>query len=241
MYEAGHDRIVSAKTRSWERAERLAQSERDLRDPAKIELRKIESRKAERAAAEKAKNIMVAVACDRWVASQKFKFEGTAVIYERAARRIQMWAADQGIENLSDINADMLDLWRGQWSATANKKYNRIGVTSQYHFQGYLKRFFRYAIRIGWLTANPAQELRAITKSKKRTEVLTAAQFQEMLRAIPRFTEAQTGMLRDFTKEFQALLLLQRLERHANSGLPDVAAQRAGRQKPADDNQEDRS
>lgn len=181
---------MSAKTRSLEQAERLAQAERDLRDPVKIELRKIESRQAERAAAEKAKNITVAAACDRWAASQKFESDETAGIYRRAARRIQIWAADQSIENLSDISADMLDLWRGHWSVTAEKKYNRIGVTSQSHFQGYLKRFLRYAVRIGWLIHNPAEELRPIAKSKKRTEVLTAAQFEGLLKAIPRFTSA---------------------------------------------------
>jgi len=77
------------------------------------------------------------------VASQKFESDEIAVIYWRAARRIQMWAADQRFENLSDISADILDLWRGQWSVTAEKKYNRIGVTSQSNFQGYLKRFLR--------------------------------------------------------------------------------------------------
>jgi hypothetical protein len=39
--EHGKTAYVSAKTRSWEQAERVAASERDKRDPVKIELRKI--------------------------------------------------------------------------------------------------------------------------------------------------------------------------------------------------------
>ena len=36
IYENGRDTVVSAKTRSWEAAEKFAQVERDLRDPATV-------------------------------------------------------------------------------------------------------------------------------------------------------------------------------------------------------------
>jgi formylmethanofuran dehydrogenase subunit E len=39
--EHGKTAYVSAKTRSWEQAERVAARERDKRDPVKIELQKI--------------------------------------------------------------------------------------------------------------------------------------------------------------------------------------------------------
>ena len=39
--EGGKTQYLSAKTRSWEQAERVAQTERDKRDPVKIELQKI--------------------------------------------------------------------------------------------------------------------------------------------------------------------------------------------------------
>lgn len=213
VYENGAVRFVSAKTRSWEQAEKLAQMERDLRDPAKRKERELDALRQKiefEAASKKAKNITVAEATERWIASQKFTSKETETINKHAAKRIQTWASDQGIESLSDVTADMLDLWRGLWSGEAEKKYNRIGATSQSHFQGYLKRFFRYAVRIGLLTQNPAQELRSIPKNPKRTEVLTPAQYQELLDVIPRFTAAQTGMVSEFTKEFRALFLLQR-------------------------------
>ena len=42
IYENGKVSFISAKTRSWEQAERLAQQERDKRDPVKIRLKEIE-------------------------------------------------------------------------------------------------------------------------------------------------------------------------------------------------------
>ena len=53
---------------------------------------------------------------------------------------------------------------------TPKKTYNRIGQTSQSHFQGYLKRFFRWCIRTGFLTADPAISLEAIPKNDEKTQ-----------------------------------------------------------------------
>jgi hypothetical protein len=39
--EGGKTTYVSAKTRSWEQAERIAQAERDKRDPVKVKLQNI--------------------------------------------------------------------------------------------------------------------------------------------------------------------------------------------------------
>jgi integrase/recombinase XerD len=210
IYENGNDRSKSAKTRTWEQAERAAQAERDLRDPVKLALRKIEEQQAQMVALTKSKNITVSDTTDRWLRSQKHQSKETATIYERAAKRINTWAEDQKIESLSDVTADTLDLWRGKWDDNAEMRYNRIGRTSQSHFLGYLKRFFRYAVRIGLIPTNPAQELKAILKSDKRTQVLNAKQFRELLAAIPRYTDAQTGMVHEFASEFRALFLLQR-------------------------------
>jgi len=104
----------------------------------------------------------------------------------------------------------MLDEWRGLWSPAAVKKYNRIGLTSQSAFLGYLKRFFRYAGCIRLLARYPAQELAPISKSKRRTKVLTSAQFQDLPAAIPCYTAAKKGMDSEFAAEFRALFLLQR-------------------------------
>jgi hypothetical protein len=51
IYEAGKVRYISAKTRSWEQAEKAAQAERDLWDPEKIALQRIAEGEAAKSAA----------------------------------------------------------------------------------------------------------------------------------------------------------------------------------------------
>jgi integrase len=201
---------VSAGTGSWEQAETLAQAERDRRDPVKQALKKIEEQEAQKLALTKAQNITVEEATGRWLKSVKSGSKVTAEIYDRAARRINTWAADLKIKSLSDITADMLDQWRGEWGDDADKKYSQIGVTSQSHFQGYLKRFFRYAVRLDLISKDPALGLAPITKSDKRTQRLTPIQFQDLLAAIPLYTESQPGVVHELGPEFRALFLLQR-------------------------------
>jgi site-specific recombinase XerD len=188
----------------------LAHAERDRHDPVRQKLQAIEDEKAQEAALQQAKNITISEAVDRWIASLRFKNELTGKIYGRAGKRIKDWAPSQGLEDLSSVTADMLDLWRGQWSLTAEDRANRLGPTAQSHFQDYLKRFFRCVVRVGFIERNPALELPSISHSKKRTQVLNAKQFKELLAAIEPFCAAQTSMLHDFSKEFRALFLLQR-------------------------------
>src|SRR5271165_4088862 len=68
IYEHGKVRYVSARTRSWEQAERVAQSERDKRDPVKLELQRIAEQKAAeagRAAALETNQVTIAETLDR--------------------------------------------------------------------------------------------------------------------------------------------------------------------------------
>jgi hypothetical protein len=96
IHENGRDRKVSARTRSWEQAERLAQLERDRRDPAKRLLQEIKEQEVQKRSLQQEKNITVQDASDQWYATKKFKTSKTSSIYGRAARRIKTWAKDQG-------------------------------------------------------------------------------------------------------------------------------------------------
>ena len=62
---------MSAKTRSWEAAKKLVQSERDRRVPVRRKLLDIADEEAQRADLLKAKNITVQDATDRWLRSQR--------------------------------------------------------------------------------------------------------------------------------------------------------------------------
>ena len=101
IYEGCAEQRVSARMRSWEQAKKLAQTERDRRDPVKRKLRKIEEAEAQRAALHNAKAITVQDAADRRLRSQGWESKETETIYRCAANRITTWAADTGVGNLA--------------------------------------------------------------------------------------------------------------------------------------------
>ncbi len=111
--EAGKTTYVSANTRSWDAAERVAQAERDKRDPVKIELQKI----AEREAAKDAVELKpLGEALEQWITGMKGPGETSINIYRCAVCKIQRWAGRAGVVYVSDVTPALLDQWRGYWA-----------------------------------------------------------------------------------------------------------------------------
>jgi hypothetical protein len=152
IFENGQNRTVSAKTRTWEDAEKFALAERNRRDPVKQRLREIEEQEAHKATLQQTQDTTILDATERWVLSQRPKTTETAKIYERAARSIRDGAADRGIERLSGITANELNQCRGTWSPNSEKEYSRMDRTTQSHFQGRLKQLCRWGMEL-WDTA----------------------------------------------------------------------------------------
>lgn len=96
IYEDGKKKIVSAKTRKWEKAEEFAQAERDRRDPVQQRLREIEEQEAHKSTLQQRQDITVLDATERWVMSQRLSTVRTARIYRRASRRIRDWGQTGG-------------------------------------------------------------------------------------------------------------------------------------------------
>jgi len=211
IYENGKVSFVSARTRSWEQAERLAQQERDKRDPVKIRLKEIEVEETKKSAPVKGAGISVTDAVDRWLLSLTKESQKTDVVRARAAWRIKVWAKDQGIDTVREVTPDMLDLWRSKWGKDAEERYNRLGQTSSAHFQNRLKSFFVWCLGTRQIDYNPAVLLKAIHLSKVRTKPLTPEQFDELLTKIKPFTEGTVNEeYQTYAKELRALFLLQR-------------------------------
>jgi site-specific recombinase XerD len=193
IYEGGRVTYKSAKTRSWEQAERAAQAERDLRDPIKLELRRIAEVEAEKLAEEeariasekalKAKRITVNAALDQWRAFHKGLARGTAKVYRTFTRKVKNWAKDAGIAYLADVTPTALDLWRGQWSLEATRKDDKMGPTAQWNFQSRLKGFFAWATKIHLIDEDPWITLDSIEPNDERTMPLTQQQFAQLLSA----------------------------------------------------------
>src|ERR1035437_9117318 len=109
IYEDGRDRIVSAKTRSWEQAELLAKSELAYRDPAQRKLREIEAKEEEKRIAALSKFITVGDALARWLAGLKGRKAATNKVHDTFVKKVQAWATRTGISYLNEITPDMLD------------------------------------------------------------------------------------------------------------------------------------
>jgi site-specific recombinase XerD len=153
------------------------------------------------------------VATDRWVRCRKIEGRANLRIYLRAAWRIEQWAADEKIVNVTDITADGLEKWRGMWGPKAEKRYNRIAVATQSQFQSKVRRFFRWCVGTGNLSRDPTLLPLPINKgrkSRKQTQPLTSEQFEKLLDTIEPAMSVAIGEAREFAKELRALFLTQR-------------------------------
>jgi integrase/recombinase XerD len=210
IYEDGKVVYRSAKSRSWEQAEKIAQAERDLRDPVKVELKRIKEQEAAKAAAKQITEITVVKALNRWLASRKEQSPGTAQAYRVTMRKIRDWVSEQSIEYLGDVTPDMLDAWRGQWSPTSLRKDDRMSVTTQSHFLTRLKGFFAYCTRIRLIDIDPAVSLESIAPSSKQTLPLNREQFDQLLQATHLYDAAQRREIDKRGEELRAIFLIMR-------------------------------
>jgi site-specific recombinase XerD len=217
VYDGHKARRVSARTRTWAKAEIAADRERARLDPVKRRLLEIEEQQQsrEREAEEKkaaalASRITINNALDRWLASEKNVSDGTLKAYTSSARRMRRWSERVHLTYLDEITANMLDEWRSTWSKNSKMKHDRMGATTQSSFLVRMKAFFKWATRIKLIAENPAKELERIRPKFARPQFLTPKQFEQLLAAIEPFTAAAEGEVRGLGNEFRALFLLQR-------------------------------
>ncbi|MGA2633836.1 MAG: hypothetical protein ABSF16_06340 [Terracidiphilus sp.] len=205
--EGGKTTYVSAKTRSWEQAERIAQAERDKRDPVKITLQNI----AESEAAKDAIRLKpLGDALGQWLAGMKAPGDSSVGQYRSSANKFRQWAALAGVVYVSDVTPALLDEWRASWSPEAKDKANRLALTTQSALLIRIKAFFRWATAMEYIKRNPTSMLKAITSSESQTWPLTPKQFEELLAAThkldadARYQSAKVG------RYLQAIFQVQR-------------------------------
>jgi len=162
IYENGEDHPIAAKTRSWGEAEKIAQAERDKRDPDKQKVKELEARlaevKAQAEAATAKKTLTIEDATERWSKAQKGVEDTTAANHQWVVGRIRAWAKDNNIETVAEVTPDNLSKWREDWSPVAEKPYSRLEPSTQVTFQSYLKGICRYIVDLGgYLEKSPAE------------------------------------------------------------------------------------
>jgi site-specific recombinase XerD len=207
--EGGKTQYVSAKTRSWEAAERFAQSERDKRDPVKLELQKIAESEAAKKAADLPKETTLADALEQWITGMKSPGGTSINAYRSTTRRILRWATTAGMARVSDVTPAALDQWRGSWSPSAKDEENRLALTTQMVLLTRTKSFFRWATAMEYTRRNPTLVLKAITPDDSQTWPLTPKQFDELLAATKKF-DAEARKDGKVGQHLRALFLTQR-------------------------------
>jgi integrase/recombinase XerD len=215
--EGGKTTYVSAKTRSWDEAERFAQSERARRNPVNIQLQKIaeqEMAKAEaeeKAAAEKVAKLMpLKDALEQWLTGMKSPGETSVNAYRSTTRRILRWAEREGFVYVSDVTPAALDRWRGSWAPDAADKTNKLALATQAALLTRIKAFYKWATGMNFIERNPTLILKAITPEDSQTWPLTPKQFDELLKATYKFDSAQHAERARVGQQLRAVFLVQR-------------------------------
>jgi len=205
LYRDGKDSRVSAKTRSWEKAEQHARAIEDSTDPVKRQLRAL----AERHRKEEADEITISSALDRWVASKGKKGDETRSKYRTVSKKVLSWSIHRKLTYVHQVTPSLLDEWRSAWSLKAERKEDRLGASSQGRLLERVKGFFRYCVRMKWIEHSPAVDLEAIQPDSRQTMPLLSGRYEQLLAATYLYDE---GMRPDdrFGAELRALIELMR-------------------------------
>ena len=208
--ENGRTTYASAKTRSWEQAERLAQAERDKRDPVQVRLAQIAEEEAEKKAKEQTKIVPLADALAQWIGGLKNIKAGSRKAYESTRQRILRWAASKNIVYVSDVTKDSLSEWHGAWGPDAEEKSNRLELTTQAALLVRLRSFFTWATSMEYTKKNPTLLLKAISQDESKTMPLTPEQFEELLAATKERDAESRYNAQKVGAHLRAIFLLQR-------------------------------
>ncbi len=184
----GTNRRVSAKTRSWERAEKLAQEYLDRFDPDKQELKRLRAEK-ERAqvTVEEAVALyvadMIARLSDNGTVAMVRSLLGHVDPETKAVTKngnlfnwLSTLTSDHRPTYIFEVNPAHVTGWRSTWTFgdyTASQRW------------GMVKSFFNFCEAQGWIQASPCRNVRRLEYEKGgRTAVFTDEQCAAILEAV---------------------------------------------------------
>ncbi len=187
---SGANRRISAKTRSWELAEKTAQEYRDAYDPDKLELKLLRAEKErkqvriEDAVALYLEDMVSRLGDNGTVAMARSMFgdvdpETKAI---KSNGRLFDWLDTlptyQRPTYISEITPAHIAGWRASWKfgsdLTAANRWSMV------------KGFFNFCEAQDWIDDSPARKLKRIVAEKgSRTAIFTDAQYTKILDAVP--------------------------------------------------------
>lgn len=158
----GKQRRVSAKTRSWERAEKMARQMMDGELPA------LES--AGQNIAEAIKQYV------RDKQSQNVTDGYVSHVERLLERNLLPWCQAEGVVHLDELTLARLESYRQTWESV---NYGR-----QWR-QGKIKEFLAYCVRHKWIPDNPAELLSPVRVRKVPTGYFTQEEIKRIVAAVP--------------------------------------------------------
>jgi hypothetical protein len=157
IYRDGKYKLVSAKTRSWERAEQKAREVRDTFDP----IRQLQRRLEAQSSVDKSQ-IYIATAVDQFLKEiAHLHAEATRAKYKLTLARLLKWCAtlETPATLLTQLDVATTRRWINSWSGAPTSLHNQ-------HQR--LIAFFNFCIEQGWIKDNPAKKIKRFHGSRRK-------------------------------------------------------------------------
>jgi integrase/recombinase XerD len=162
VLDSGKSIRKSAKTRSWEKAEKIA---RAMEDPA--------------TGAEAAPGHLVPVeyAVDRFISAKEKEGLSESTLGRTTLilkKRLLPWTNDQSLFHIDQITGSHLELLRNSW---------KVSDSTRRMMQERLVGFFHYCQKHGWIADNPAKALGRVRVKSKPTDYFPSDEFAKIIDA----------------------------------------------------------
>jgi integrase/recombinase XerD len=173
IYSNGASRQISARTRSWEKAEKRAQDIRESFDPARHLQREPEAGTSTHGG-----GIEIAQATDEFMKEieRLNREEATRKKYKLTLARLSIWCAAQSppVFLLSQLDVPTLRRWVLSWHGAPTTRHNQ-------HQR--LIAFFYFCTGQGWIKENPAKRIKNVPAEQDETLPFTREQYEALLEA----------------------------------------------------------
>jgi integrase len=175
LYKDGESRQVSAKTRSWEKAEERAQEIRDSWNP----VRQLERKLRAKVEQSESKQITLVDAVSTFLkeVERLNREEATRAKYRLTLEdRLLAWCTTQNppVVSLSELTVETLRRWIHSWPGAPTTRHNQHQRVITFLF---------FCIEQGWIKENHAKKIRKVAPEQDETLPFTRAQFDALIEA----------------------------------------------------------
>ena len=175
VYRENTSRQVSAKTRSWEKAEERAQEIRDSWSPVKALQRELEA-KVRRS---EAREVLItdAVALFLKEVERLNREEATRAKYRLTLEdRLLNWCAQQKppVARLSELDVETMRRWIHSWPGAPTTRHNQHQRVITFLF---------FCVEQGWMKENPARKIKKVAPEQDETQPFTREQYDALIQA----------------------------------------------------------